>query len=372
MEIVNCQIRGQVSQDSLYWMRDHRMDKHGPGWEIMSTVHLTRHLFLVFVRTHTVVSHDIGSSVCARHLIHVSCAWVFDLSSTLSSHSSFVSPIFYFILLIFYFLFHVDVAWARSLVHFAEWGVWPFGQQRPSHRLTRKQTTSRPDNVWPDMWKHMSDASKRKERQKWAIEKPRQDNARRLRCIFCIDPDDDQFKHIKPLNLSMRISRTSLKNARRKLEIPMPAAMPCILQLHKHRETCCTVGQNKTKYACIVEADESVGIRMEGSQSKTHEDHIAGRGMNSLSHYDLVHKFIPMPQAMKNTRSKGSSGERIGKIEQCSMAADESQEQKWRDRWSKEHKPYCSFCVVNGSWSSQDFGVGTTISKIQRSSRAPR
>ena len=45
------------------------------------------------------VSHDITSSVCARHLIHVSCACVFDLSSTLSSHSSFVSPIFYFILL---------------------------------------------------------------------------------------------------------------------------------------------------------------------------------------------------------------------------------------------------------------------------------
>ena len=32
-------------------------------------------------------------------------------------------------------------------------------------RLTRKQTTSRPDNVWPEMWKHMSDASKRKEKQ---------------------------------------------------------------------------------------------------------------------------------------------------------------------------------------------------------------
>ena len=29
-----------------------------------------------------------------------------------------------------------------------------------------------------------------------------------------------------------------------------------------------------------------------------HEDHIAGKGDNSL-HYNLVHKFIPMPQAMK-------------------------------------------------------------------------
>ena len=30
-----------------------------------------------------------------------------------------------------------------------------------------------------------------------------------------------------------------------------------------------------------------------------HEDHIAGQGNNSLQHYNLVHKFIPMPQAMK-------------------------------------------------------------------------
>ena len=33
-------------------------------------------------------------------------------------------------------------------------------------RLTRKQTTSRLDNVGPDLWKHMSDASKRKAKQK--------------------------------------------------------------------------------------------------------------------------------------------------------------------------------------------------------------
>ena len=30
-----------------------------------------------------------------------------------------------------------------------------------------------------------------------------------------------------------------------------------------------------------------------------HEGHIAGKGENSLQHYNLVHKFILMPQAMK-------------------------------------------------------------------------
>ena len=38
---------------------------------------------------------------------------------------------------------------------------------------------------------------------------------------------------------------------------------------------------------------------MEGSQSKNHEDHTAGEGMNSLTHYNRVHKFILIPQAME-------------------------------------------------------------------------
>ena len=39
----------------------------------------------------------------------------------------------------------------------------------------------------------MSDASKRKEKQKWAIENPRLDNARRLLGIYFIDPEDEEF-----------------------------------------------------------------------------------------------------------------------------------------------------------------------------------
>ena len=38
---------------------------------------------------------------------------------------------------------------------------------------------------------------------------------------------------------------------------------------------------------------------MEESLPNNHEDHIAGRGDDSLQQYNLVHKFIPMLQAMK-------------------------------------------------------------------------
>ena len=97
-----------------------------------------------------------------------------------------------------------------------------------------------------------------------------------------IMPED----HVVSFLLNQMMKNSSfLKNARRKFEIPMPAAMPCRLQ---HREICGTVGHHRTKYACNVDADESRRIRMEESQSKNHEDHIAGKGINSLSHYNLV------------------------------------------------------------------------------------
>ena len=49
-----------------------------------------------------------------------------------------------------------------------------------------------------------------------------------------------------------------------------------------------------------------------------HEDHFAGKGMNySLSHYNLLHKFIPVPQAMKIPDAKvvvGTEWEKVKKI----------------------------------------------------------
>ena len=40
-----------------------------------------------------------------------------------------------------------------------------------------------------------------------------------------------------------------------------------------------------------------------------YEDHIAGKGNNSLQHYNLVHKFITMPQAMKIPAAKAADKE---------------------------------------------------------------
>ena len=84
----------------------------------------------------------------------------------------------------------------------------------------------------------------------------------------------------------------------------MPPAMPC----KNYEENCWSGGSNKNKtiLACILEADESTRMRMGNSMPHDHQDHIAGKGENSLQHYNLVHKFILMPQAMKILAAKAA------------------------------------------------------------------
>ena len=61
-------------------------------------------------------------------------------------------------------------------------------------RLTRKQLTSRPDHLWPEVWKTMGRKAKLKEKQKWSHEKLHLENARKLRGIYFIDPEGKEFK----------------------------------------------------------------------------------------------------------------------------------------------------------------------------------
>ena len=102
----------------------------GPNHEAAICKQYTSH---VTASTCNDLSHDIGSSVCARHPIHVSCAWV--IVCPLSD------PNFTLFICLSHLLFHPPELWlllpfplpcgcprSKILVHFAQWGVWPFGQ----------------------------------------------------------------------------------------------------------------------------------------------------------------------------------------------------------------------------------------------------
>ena len=144
--------------------------------------------------------------------------------------------------------------------------------------------------------------AKLKEKQKWSNEKLHLENARKLREIYFIDPEDKEFKE-------------TIKNARKKLETSVAPAMPC-----KILKNCGSGGSNKikTKLAYILEADESTRLRMVNSMPHYHLDHIAGKGEKSLQHYNLVHKFIPMPQAMKIPAAKAAVDKEWEKLEKIS------------------------------------------------------
>ena len=99
----------------------------------------------------------------------------------------------------------------------------------------------------------------------------------------------------------------------------MAPAMPCkTCKKSKNGETRIKTIDFKSKFACMLEASESTTLRMEESLPNIVEDHIAGKGDNSLQHYNFVHKFIPMPQAMKIPAAKSSSGQGMGKLEKIS------------------------------------------------------
>ena len=153
----------------------------------------------------------------------------------------------------------------------------------------------------PDAWTRIGKAAQRREKQEWAIEKPKLEHARDLRRIYSIDPSDEEYKDIT-------------KNARRKLKTPKAAAMPCKKGVSSsiHTGNRCFKNRKKPRH---LEAHESTRQRVESVTKRMHEEHVAGKGHHSVLHYNLVHKFIPMPQAMKIPDAKAAVDKELKKLE---------------------------------------------------------
>ena len=87
----------------------------------------------------------------------------------------------------------------------------------------------------------------------------------------------------------------------------MALAMLC--KTSKNSQHGATLGKSneiKSKLACILEVSQSTRLCMGESSPNKHEDQFVGKGYNSQQHYNLVHKFIPMPQAMKIPAAKAA------------------------------------------------------------------
>ena len=164
-------------------------------------------------------------------------------------------------------------------------------------RLSKRQATSRPDHLWPELWAKLGRNAKLRGKHKWATEKPKLDNAGRLRGIYFIDPEDKEFKE-------------TIKNARKKLETPMAPVMPCKTSRRcKHGETRGKTNEIKSKFACILEASEPTRLRMEESLPNYHEDQPYCRKEEQFTTaLQFGTQNYSNASSHEDSRSKGSSG----------------------------------------------------------------
>ena len=142
------------------------------------------------------------------------------------------------------------------------------------------------------------------------------------------------------------------------LEMTLESDKPCNI-FNQHGETRCTQhSSRKSRYACVVEAHESARTRIGVTQPLDHEDLIAEKGFNSLSHlksfgqvqYSKQWKIrLRQPQWTKSGKARKIAG----------MASDEGLDRKTASKWHKKTvwpfilRRWCTFATSRTrSWSS--------------------
>ena len=221
--------------------------------------------------------------------------------------------------------------------------------------LTRKQLTSRPDHLWPELWKSMGKHAKLKEKQKWSNEKLHLENARILRGIYFIDPEDEKFEE-------------TIKNARKKLETSVAPAMPC-----KIIKNCGSgASNNNSNKTCVYSGSWWIHKNAYGKfdtassrrpYCKKRWEVIAAQQFGSQV-YSYAFKLSKLLQRKQRWTKNGKNWSKFrrGTWQKFKVRSD---------RWSKDVGRYSSLCIMNGHMSSAKCWIGGKAPKIQRSSCTP-
>ena len=168
-------------------------------------------------------------------------------------------------------------------------------------RLTKRQATSRPDHLWPELWRGISKNAMLREKYKWAIEEPKLDNARRFREIYFIDLEAMEIKEI-------------IQNARRKLETPMVqrclARLARKTSLERPAARRMTSGVNLREPWKPVNPQECVWKNLYRIIMRTI---LQGKGTIHCN-ITICYTNFSYASSHENSCSKGSSGQGMGKI----------------------------------------------------------
>ena len=159
-----------------------------------------------------------------------------------------------------------------------------------------------------------------------------------------------------------------MKKRTEKFEMPMEAPLLCKLRTKKRpsklletdSETMRSSKILKTKHACIVEAGESMRKLLESTPP---EGRIAEKGFNSSSHFYLVHKFVPIPEAMKIPAAVDREWEKLEKMPTWQLTKVKSKKEFILEAQKEERTVH--FATLMDICHLKKCGVGTEVQKYK-------
>ena len=168
---------------------------------------------------------------------------------------------------------------------------------RSGRRFTRTQTTSRSDTVWQDVWTFMSDAAEKREQNKDGLSRNQSSTMQ------------DIWEEFSSMNRNDEEVKFTMKAARRKLEVPMPAAMFCKIPMKSSGETHRNIGKTKQNTLVLLMPTRARDQAQKELNTNLIKITLLQKGWNFFAHHSLVHS------GFKNSRCNGGSVEKWWKVE---------------------------------------------------------
>ncbi|MHC4952052.1 MAG: integrase catalytic domain-containing protein, partial [Planctomycetota bacterium] len=153
-------------------------------------------------------------------------------------------------------------------------------------RPTKIQETQRPGNLWPEIWRDLSESKKKKAIEDWKIEEPLQREARDLRGLYVIAKEDyEEYDAI-------------LKDLKEKLKLEKPPLMP-VLAAERGE----TPGGRKSKRQRAKKIDSDIfkarSFQVSSPTTQSHVERTAPRGHASEEWFACVHTPVNIQKARK-------------------------------------------------------------------------
>ena len=229
----------------------------------------------------------------------------------------------------------------------------PDGYMWSGERWTRKQLTSRPDHLWPELWDKMSSR--------------RRSNSGHMKSSILITHEncEGSISLTRRTRNSRKPSRMLVRNRKHQL------LLLCFAKLWRRIVGVMHPTKSRQDLACILEASESTSVR-ENCCWLIMKTILQER---ETVHYSIIIWYTNLFLCLKLWRFQQQRQQwtRNGKNwNNFGVEPDESQKQERGDRWSKNEGCESSCRLTEGRMSFEKYRIGGKTPKIQRSSCTPR